>query len=232
MNKRIYEVVLCVIILLSIFILAGCGADNSKELLKEKIDSEMNYYENVILMIVKKYMANDYLNDSDSAIDWNLIKNDFNDLNIETNVVITDFSAQNFSNADILKFEERMNQVNIAISEENENGMLLALANLYSIIPEYRGRYLGYNSEVTIRKIRLFNLYSIISCIQGDFLTADEMCVQSEREHINLTNDIEYIKENGYYANRIYVVLQEYKNSLKEENLELSIIKYLNTLGI
>ena len=229
--KKKFEFILVLIIILSLFILTGCGADNSAEMINNKIDSEMSYLENVIFMIVKKYMANDYLAD-DGTLEWISIKNDFSDLNNSANVLINDFVSKDFSSEDILKYEEFLNAVNIAISEENEVNILLNLANLYSIIPEYRERYLGYNSEVTIRKIKLLNLYSIISCIQGDFAVADDICSQTESEYINLTKDTEYIKENGYYINRIYVVLQEYKNSLKEENLELSIIKYLNTLGI
>lgn len=228
--KKIFNIILVAIIIVSIFILTGCK-DNTEDMLNEKISSEMNYLESVIRMIVKKYMANDYLN-TDGNINWKDIKTDFEGINNSSSILVTDFATKNFSNEDILKFEELLNNVNLAMSEESDVNVLIALANLYSIIPEYQEKYLGYDSEVTIRKIAILNLYSIISCMQGDFDKAIEVCSQSESEYINLTKDTEYLKENSYYVNRIYVVLQEYKMSLSEKSLELAIIKYLNTMGI
>lgn len=229
--KKILKIFLMCIIILSLFILTGCK-DNTNEMLNEKINSEMSYLENIILMIVKKYMANDYLNEEHTNLNWIDIKYDFADVNSSSNVIVTDFATRDFSNEDILKFEELLNNVNLAISEENEINLLVTLSNFYSLIPEFGEKYLGYNAEVTIRKIKNLNLYSIISCMQGDFDNAEEICNQAESEYINLTKDTDYMKENGYYVNRIYVVLQEYKMTLAEENLDLSIVKYLNTLGI
>lgn len=228
--RKIFNVFLITIIILSLFILTACK-DNTEEMLNNKINSEMNYLEDIILMIVKKYMANDYRNDN-GDINWEDVKTDFENINNSSSILVTDFATKNFSNEDILRFEELLNNVNLSISEKNDINVLISLANLYSIIPEYHERYLGYNSEVTIRKIAILNLYSIISCFQNDYNKAIEICSQSESEYINLTKDTEYLKDNSYYVNRIYVVLQEYKMSLSEENLDLAIVKYLSTMGI
>ena len=218
------------IIILSLFVLSGCE-DNTENLLNNKIASEMNYLEDIIFMIVKKYMANDYLDDV-GVLDWTSIKEDFTNINNSSNTLINDFVSKNFSNDDILRFEELLNSVNLSISEQNEINLLVTLANFYSIIPEYTERYLGYNAEVTVRNIKKTNLYSIISCMQGDYNNAENLCFQAESEYVRLTKNTEYLKNNAYYVNRIYVVLQEYKISLSAKNLDLSIIKYLNTIGI
>lgn len=218
------------IIILSLFVLSGCE-DNTENLLNNKIASEMNYLEDIIFMIVKKYMANDYLDDV-GVLDWTSIKEDFTNINNSSNTLINDFVSKNFSNDDILRFEELLNSVNLSISEQNEKNLLVTLANFYSIIPEYTERYLGYNAEVTVRNIKKTNLYSIISCMQGDYNNAENLCFQAESEYVRLTKNTEYLKNNAYYVNRIYVVLQEYKISLSAKNLDLSIIKYLNTIGI
>ena len=218
------------IIILSLFVLSGCE-DNTENLLNNKIASEMNYLEDIIFMIVKKYMANDYLDDV-GVLDWTSIKEDFTNINNSSNTLINDFVSKNFSNDDILRFEELLNSVNLSISEQNEKNLLVTLANFYSIIPEYTERYLGYNAEVTVRNIKKTNLYSIISCMQGDYNNAENLCFQAESEYVRLTKNTEYLKNNAYYVNRIFVVLQEYKISLSAKNLDLSIIKYLNTIGI
>ena len=218
------------IIILSLFVLSVCE-DNTENLLNNKIASEMNYLEDIIFMIVKKYMANDYLDDV-GVLDWTSIKEDFTNINNSSNTLINDFVSKNFSNDDILRFEELLNSVNLSISEQNEKNLLVTLANFYSIIPEYTERYLGYNAEVTVRNIKKTNLYSIISCMQGDYNNAENLCFQAESEYVRLTKNTEYLKNNAYYVNRIYVVLQEYKISLSAKNLDLSIIKYLNTIGI
>ena len=74
------------IIILSLFVLSGCE-DNTENLLNNKIASEMNYLEDIIFMIVKKYMANDYLNDI-GTLDWTSIKEDFTNINNSSNTLI------------------------------------------------------------------------------------------------------------------------------------------------
>ena len=46
----------------------------------------------------------------------------------------------------------------------------------------------------------------------------------------NLMNDNDYAKENSYNLNKIYILLQEYKNSLITQNYDLISIKYINTI--
>lgn len=228
--KKFFKIGIIIIIVISLFILTGCR-DDSVELLNKKIDSEMDYIENEIFRIVKKYMSNQYLSEN-KELDWGLIKEDLSSLNESYSVLITDFIQKGFEKGDVLRFEEGLNNVNLRLEEKNDIQFLLALSDLYSLIPECEYKYFGYNSEVSIRTIANYNLYSIISCMQGDFDKANQFCLDAEQEYINLTKDTEYLKDNSYYVNRIYVVLQEYKISLNENNIELAIIKYLNTLGI
>ena len=229
MIKKYYKIAIVLLMFLSLFILTGCG-DNSEELLNEKISSELEYIENVIFRIVKKYMSNEYL--VEETIDWNSIRSDFEDLNKTSNVIITDFSLKNIDKEDILKFEELLNIINIRIEEENDITFLIALSDFYSLIPNYQYKYFDYNADISIKLIKNLNLYSIISCMNGDFDNAITLLEQAEKEYVNLMKDTKYLEDNAYYVNRIYVVLQEFKISLNETNLNLAIVKYLNTLGI
>ena len=229
MKKSYYKIVFILLIFLSLFILTGCK-DDLEELLNGKIDSEFEYIENVIFRIVKKYMSNEYL--LEDRIDWDKIKEDFEGINKSSSVIITDLSLKNFEKDDILRFEELLNIINIRMEEENDISFLISLCEFYSLLPNYQYKYFEYNSEISIRLIKSLNLYSIISCMNGDFENAIKLLNQAENEYSNLLKDTEYLKDNAYYVNRLYVVLQEFKISLNENNLNLAIVKYLNTLGI
>lgn len=229
MKRNYYKIIFVLLIFLSLFILTGCK-DDSEELLNEKIDSEFEYIENIIFRIVKKYMSNEYL--VEDRIDWNKIKEDFEDINKSSSVIMIDLLSKNFEKDDILRFEELLNTINIRIEEENDINFLTSLSEFYSLLPNYQYKYFEYNSEISIRLIKNLNLYSIISCMNGDFENAIKLLEQAESEYLNLLKDTEYLKENAYYVNRLYVVLQEFKISVNENNLNLAIVKYLNTLGI
>ena len=215
-----------------LFILTGCKEKKQSEnLLESKINSELDYIEDVIFKVVKNYLLEEYRND-DGNINWKDISSDFYPINQTSNILVADFSNKNFSDEDILKMENLINDVNMFIIEENEIGLLSSLANLYTIVPEYSERYVGYEPGISIKKMKCINLFSYVSCLNGDFESAKQLLNQAESEYYILCQNNEFITEKGFVLNKLYIVIQEYKIVLDESNLDLARIKYLNTLSI
>lgn len=228
--KRILYILL--VLTISLFVLTGCkNEEKAENLLDSKINSELDYIEDVIFKIIKCYLLEDYRND-DGTINWEDIKNDFTPINQTSNVMVADFSSKNFSNDDILKMEGLINNVNLAMIEENEVALLISLANFYTIVPEYMEKYIGYEAGISIKKIKSINLFSYVSCVNGDFDAAKQLIAQAENEYYTLSQNSSFVNEKGFVLNKLYIVIQEYKIVLDENNLELARIKYLNTLSI
>lgn len=229
MKKILY---ILITLFISLFILTGCkNEEKAEDLLISKINAELDYVEDVIFKIVKCYLLEDYKND-DGTINWEDIKNDFAPLNQTSNVMVADFSNKNFSNEDILKLEDLINNVNLAMIEKNEASLLVNLANLYTIVPEYMEKYTGYEAGISIKKIKSINLFSYVNCVNGDFDMAKQLIVQAENEYYTLSQNSTFVNEKGFVFNKLYIVIQEYKIVLDEYNLDLARIKYLNTLSI
>lgn len=228
--KRILYILL--VLTISLFVLTGCkNEEKTENLLDSKINSELDYIEDVIFKIIKCYLLEDYRND-DGTINWEDIKNDFTPINQTSNVMVADFSSKNFSNDDILKMEDLINNVNLAMIEENEVALLISLANFYTIVPEYMEKYIGYEAGISIKKIKSINLFSYVSCVNGDFDAAKQLIAQAENEYYTLSQNSSFVNEKGFVLNKLYIVIQEYKIVLDENNLDLARIKYLNTLSI
>lgn len=228
--KRILYILL--VLTISLFVLTGCkNEEKAENLLDSKINSELDYIEDVIFKIIKCYLLEDYRND-DGTINWEDIKNDFTPINQTSNVMVADFSSKNFSNDDILKMEDLINNVNLAMIEENEVALLISLANFYTIVPEYMEKYIGYEAGISIKKIKSINLFSYVSCVNGDFDAAKQLIAQAENEYYTLSQNSSFVNEKGFVLNKLYIVIQEYKIVLDENNLDLARIKYLNTLSI
>ena len=50
----------------------------------------------------------------------------------------------------------------------------------------------------------------------------------AENLYNNLMNDVDYLRENSYKVNRVYIVIQEMKLSVQNKEKENVISKYIN----
>ena len=228
--RKVYYALLIILIIFILLLFILAPKNDAKQMLKDKIVSELEYIENVVFKIIKKYMSEEYI--VDGKLEWNIIGEDLEPLRKEINVFINDFNEKGFSENDIIEFEKRLIEVNSKFEEKNENNFLFSLADLFILIPDYEEKYIEKTAETSIRKIKSFNLYAVIIVLQGDLNSANKFIELAENEYVNLIKYNEYLNENSFYVERIYQTLNEFKISFVSEDLNAIIYNYLRTLGI
>lgn len=229
MKKKILYIFL---ILFLMFFLTGCS-DNSEETnLIEKTYSEIEYLDNKIIKMsnnINNISFGDNI-DLSKSINWKVLNSDLEEIYRSWNIIIIDLYKLKVNNDDILNFSSSLDKLSIYIKEENKNSTLLELANMYSYILKYSEKIHTNEIVKNIKKLKehMLKAYSSVESLNWDNVNEEILLADSVFKNIN--NDLEYITQNGDNVNRTYVALQELKNSLQLEDVNIFYIKYRNLI--
>lgn len=161
-------------------------------------------------------------------IDWTTIKNEVELLDESWAVITLDLYTLNVKSDIILDFSDKLNTTMVAIKNEDKQKSLTALADLYSSIPEFLREI---DADKNMQKIRQTQSYVIDAYILADDIGNTEInnnLTQAITTYSEVMSDIDYTKDKTEKTNKVYVLLNELANSLKEKDKDVFYIKYKN----
>lgn len=161
-------------------------------------------------------------------IDWTTIKNEVELLDESWAVITLDLYTLNVKSDIILDFSDKLNTTMVAIKNEDKQKSLTALADLYSSIPEFLREI---DADKNMQKIRQTQSYVIDAYILADDIGNTEInnnLTQAITTYSEVMSDIDYTKDKTEKTNKVYVLLNELANSLKEKDTDVFYIKYKN----
>lgn len=225
MNRRFYIFFCFLIIVLLTF--TGCSFKEEPKI-NDKLDVEISYIEDLIFKIINKYAKKEYI--EDEKINFDYIKEDVNRINDTWNTLILDLTEVNISNEDILNFSNELNNLIITIGEKDDIKMIDDMSIMYSQLIKFKAQYsenknLIKKYEVKNNVLQVFNFVN-----KSEFNLASQQIDYTIASYRNLMNDNDYASEYTYNLNKIYILLEEYKNSIQTQNYDLICIKYINTI--
>ena len=203
------------------------GGNNKSENEDEKNNGDEN--ENKILISEMK-TTSIFLNSNDN-LDWDKIKFEIELLYGTWDTIILDLYKLNVQKEDVNSFSENLNNVTISIKNENKNDSLISLARLYALLPEYLN-YCSYDNEKTnIMKTKLYLLNACCSVKLDDWEKVILEVNNAIDSFIPVVNNSEYVKGKEHLVNRIYIILNELKNSLTINDKDIFYINYKNVMN-
>lgn len=228
--RKFLSFIIVLFLILSIIALFLYKQNNQKsdeELLKEKSLSELEFIEDTTFCIVEKYLTKSYFDDEE--MNWDNIKSDFNVVLNNSSSMIIDLTNLKIENSEILEFETRINEVNLAIENKGEMAILESLSNFYKLIPDYTNKIYPENENLYLeREAKSYLLESLYYSMIDDFEQSLNLLQSAEDIYQNLMGKIDYLE--SYKLNRIYVAVQEMKLSIQNQQKENVKAKYINTL--
>ena len=228
--KRITNFIIVIITLIVIlFLLTGCKSEDEQELLKEKSFAEMEYLENRVLVILKKYLMGDYLDDN-NEIQWNLIEEEFSGALKNSSIIAIDLAGLSINNDLVLSLENKINAVSDAIASKTESNFIGSIKDVYKFVPELLDKYYQDKNIIRMKYVKSYLLDSLYFYIVGDKQNSISSIELAEKQYLELINDKSYLEENSYKVNRDYVTIQEMKIAVQNGELKTVIQKYLDTL--
>lgn len=168
------------------------------------------------------------LNKDRSNIDWTTIKNNIELLDESWAIITLDLYTLNADSSTILDFSDKINKAMVAIKNEDRKQGLTALADLYSAIPKFLEEM---NADKNMKKIRQVQSKVINAYILADDMGNKEIennLTQAVTIYSEIISDIDFTKDKTEKTNKVYVLLNELKNSLTEKDSDIFYIKYKN----
>ena len=217
--------ILIIIIIVCCF-LTGCATKDSPEDISKATDIEFDYFEEKIFEIIVKYESGDYLTPEDT-IDWEEILEDGEKIDKELDNIIINLSSLDVTNDEVREFSGYISNMLISISNEDYTSLLNELTNLYTLIPKYMEQYNENINKTNTKQLKSYILNSFNFSQKNDWANATNEILNAENKYNEMIGDNEYIKENSYTINKKYVLLQEYKNSINSNNIDLVRIKFI-----
>lgn len=215
-------------IVVILLILTGCSINNekNKKTLQDKVNEEINYLEDKIFTITNKYAKGEYI--IDSKIDWKGISKEVEEINISIDTIIQDLSELDISNEDILALRNEVNSLIISAGNEDEYNLLQRASYLYSLLPNYLEKYSDNKNKVDIMKFKSLVLSSFVQANFLEWDTAKNTITLAEAKYNEMMNNVDYMKEYSNNLNKIYVLLEELKNAIELQEIELTKVKFIN----
>lgn len=217
------------ILIMMLFVLTGCSgieSETKSATVEEKSSSEIEYLQDEIFTIVNKYAKGEYV--EDDTINWENVNKDAQKIGKILDTLMLDFGEAQISNDDLNKFRTEINNLLIASSGEDEQIMLTSASNLYSLLPDYYGKFSNDNNKKDIMTLKSLVLQSYINSIFFNWTEAKTNAQSAESKYKEMSDNLEYMKEYAYSLNKIYILVEEFKNAVDSEQADLARIKYVN----
>lgn len=218
-----------IILILMLFVLTGCSGiegETKSATVEEKSSSEIEYLQDEIFTIVNKYAKGEYV--EDDTINWENVNKDAQKIGKVLDTLMLDFGEAQISNDDLNKFRTEINNLLIASSGEDEQTMLTSASNLYSLLPDYYGKFSNDNNKKDIMTLKSLVLKSYINSYFLNWPEAKTNAQSAENKYKEMSDNLEYMKEYSYSLNKIYILVEEFKNAVDSEQADLARIKYIN----
>lgn len=210
-----------------LIILTGCTGEMKKSevSLEDKIQEEIEYIENLIFKISNKYAKGEYL--KDDSLDWDEILKDERKINDSLDTIVLDLSEANVENEEILKFSNQLNNLIIVSTNKNEASLLTELANLYYLLPGYFSKINDNYNEREEKEVKSLALRCFANANIDNWDEATNLVNQALEKYLSLMNNVDYIENNSYKMNKIYVLIGELKNAVDVKNIDLVKLKFV-----
>lgn len=202
---------------------SGGSSDNKGAEEKQEKEGESQDVVNTTTMV-----NNAELDKNRNDIDWAQIKKDIEILEESWSVIVLDLYSLNVNNNTILEFSNKLNSTMIVVKNEDKTQSLIALAGLYSYIPTFLEQI---NADKNIQKIRqtqsnVINAYILAEDMENTVI--NEHLTKAITIYSEIISDIDYTKDKTAKTNKVYVLLNELANSIKEKDTDVFYIKYKN----
>lgn len=236
-----------------LFSLTGCtlSASTDENLLSDKVFEELTYLENNIYDIVFKFANDDYivnernLNESleenidfqnivtsIKVYDFDKVRNDLKKINNSLDVTMVDLAEKSMERNEVISLYNKANELYMNLDEENINVVLNDLNELEKvIIQNYESNFDENNNEIKLKRLKAEVLdVFILSQIYDDKTLGKEKINEVLSKFENEINKEEFIKENTYLVNNLYLNISELKTAIDLENDSLIRLKYMEVV--
>ena len=163
-------------------------------------------------------------------INWDYVKGEVENLYTSIATITLDFYQIGANQDNILTFNQQIDNLSVAVKNENKETTLAELSNLYTNLSNITQNLDGNETYKMIIRIKenIFKAYSKLDVGKWDEISSDVNNATSIYSEL-LTNASNGI-DNQYEINKGYILINEMQNAVKLQDVSVFLIKYKNLL--
>lgn len=163
-------------------------------------------------------------------INWEYVKGEIENLYTSVATITLDFYQIGANQDNILAFNQQIDNLSVAVKEENKETTLAELSNLYTNLSNITQSLEGNETYKMVVRIKenIFKAYSKLDAGKWDEISNDVNNATSTYSEL-LTNASNGI-DNQYEINKGYILINEMQNAVKLQDVSVFLIKYKNLL--
>ena len=163
---------------------------------------------------------------SEDEIDWENIKMEIEIINNIWSVISIDLKNEKVADNEIEDFNNSLNQTIISIKNEDMEGSLKNLRNLYSIIPTFMNYIYTDNIERSIGKTKAELVKSYVSASLKDWDNALLHATNAQNIFFEISNNKDGKDNKEFKIEKVERLIQNLNNSAKLKDLQLFLVHY------
>lgn len=221
--KKIVSIFL--ILIVAIFTLTGCSNQEQEPSLEDKNIAELEYIEERLIEILNKLVKDEYI--EDEVFNWENLLADTRKIEDVLAVTLVDLASLNIQADEISKLSNGIDNMIISADKRDERAYIIELNNVYALIPTYMERYTNKNAVAFKKRLKYYTISSYIAYADNNLEMSKTQVSELDRVYNEKMQQVEYVQENEYNMNKIYVLIQELKKAIESDSSELVKSKYL-----
>ena len=163
-------------------------------------------------------------------INWDYVKGEIENLYTSIATITLDLYQIGANQDNILAFNQQIDNLSVAVKDENKEMTLSELSNLYTNLSNITQSLEGNETYKIIVRIKenIFKAYSKLDAGKWDEITNDINNAIST--YSELLTDTSNGIDNQYEVNKGYILINEMQNAVKLQDVSVFLIKYKNLL--
>lgn len=159
-------------------------------------------------------------------IDWTYIQSELEKIINSWSVITIDLKSININNDNILDFNRNADTALKYIQAKDKANSLINLANLYSLIPEYKSEYSNNSKKIEIAYIKsdILSSYALLESGQWDRIYA--FLSDADKRTSALINSNNTEMSNNQNIQKSYILLKEFIKSANDKDINLCYMKF------
>lgn len=202
---------------------SGSGSESGKEASSGEDNKEQN-------KIFKLTEDNILSLNSNTDIEWDLIKSEIENLYSIWATITIDMHTAGVNSNDILEFNTLLDSLAVQVKDENKQGSLDNLSKLYNLLPKYLNSYSDSEIKKSVlnTKAHLLTAFCMVDSNRWEDMHTE--ILKANQEFSTIINNVNIDKNKKLNVNRAYLLLKEAQNSIETKDKEVFLIKYKNTI--
>lgn len=159
-------------------------------------------------------------------IDWTYIQSELEKIINSWSVITIDLKSININNDNILAFNSNADTALKYIQAKDKANSLINLANLYSLIPEYKSEYSNDSKKIEIAYIKsdFLSSYALLESGQWDRIYA--LLSDADKRTSTLINSNNTDMSSNQNIQKSYILLKEFIKSANDKDVNLCYMKF------